>query len=193
MNYYRRTCPNGTTPYTIRRGDTFYRIARRMRVSLDALLAANPGINPDRLYNGQIICIPTSTPPTPLCPLLRYGSRGNSVKQLQQLLKDQGFNPGTIDGIFGVNTRNAVIAFQRNKNLIPDGIVGPLTWAALGVNCTSPTPTCPPNSTPYIIKAGDTFYSLAVKYNTTVDALRKANPNVNPNALQIGQQICIPK
>jgi peptidoglycan hydrolase-like protein with peptidoglycan-binding domain len=35
------------------------------------------------------------------------------------------------DGIFGSETRNAVIAFQRFANLTPDGIVGPATWTAL--------------------------------------------------------------
>ena len=37
----------------------------------------------------------------------------------------------TVDGIFGPNTRNAVIAAQRALGLTPDGIVGPITWNAL--------------------------------------------------------------
>lgn len=56
-------CPVGT-PYVIMLGDTFYRIAARYGVSLQALLNTNPGINPDRLTIGQTICIPkTSAPP----------------------------------------------------------------------------------------------------------------------------------
>lgn len=51
-------CPEGTEPYTVRRGDTFYLIARRFNVRLDVLLSANPGINPDTLSIGQRICIP---------------------------------------------------------------------------------------------------------------------------------------
>ena len=54
-------CPENTMSYTIRTGDTFYRISQVNNVSLDALLAANPGIDPDRLQVGQVICIPAST------------------------------------------------------------------------------------------------------------------------------------
>ena len=51
---------------------------------------------------------------------------------------------------------------------------------------------CPPNTFPYTIKKGDTVYSLAQKYNTTVQELRQLNPGINPEALLIGQKICIP-
>ena len=47
---------------------------------------------------------------------------------------------------------------------------------------------------PYTIKSGDTLYKLArIKYNTTVDAIMRLNPGINPNNLQIGQVICIPE
>ncbi|SET64653.1 LysM domain-containing protein [Natronincola peptidivorans] len=189
------TCPVGTTPYTIRAGDTFYNIARRLNISLDALIAANPGVDPDRLFIGQVICVPGVTPPpTPVCPTLRRGSRGDSVRKLQQLLADAGFDPGPVDGIFGPRTEEAVRAFQRNKGLTVDGIVGVATWTALGVDCAAPPPptTCPTGTTAYTIRSGDTFYNLATRYNTTVDAIRRANPTVDPDNLQIGQVICIP-
>lgn len=51
-------CPAGTRPYTIRRGDTLYNIARRLNIRLADLLAANPGINPYGLLVGQVICVP---------------------------------------------------------------------------------------------------------------------------------------
>lgn len=188
-------CPQGTMPYTIRAGDTFFLIARTFGVSLDALLAANPGVDPDRLMIGQIICVPTTTPPpTSQCPELRIGSTGPAVRQLQQLLINAGFNPGPVDGIFGPQTQAAVIAFQRSRGLVQDGIVGINTWTALGVNCTpTPPPTCPAGTFAYTVRAGDTFFLLAQRFNTTVDAIRRANPNVNPNDLRIGQIICIPR
>ncbi|MCC5912363.1 MAG: LysM peptidoglycan-binding domain-containing protein [Clostridiaceae bacterium] len=190
------TCPAGTTPYTIRAGDTFFRLATRFNVSLDALLAANPGVDPDRLVVGQTVCIPRETlPPAPVCPTLRRTSRGADVERLQRLLRDAGFDPGTIDGIFGPRTEAAVIAFQRSKGLTPDGIVGIRTWTALGVDCgapTPPTPTCPTGTRPYTIVSGDTFFNLAGRFGTTVDAIRRANPGVDPDALRVGQVICIP-
>ena len=59
--------------------------------------------------------------------LSKYGSRGNEVRQIQTRLKELGYNPGTIDGIYGTNTQNAVKAFQRDKGLSVDGIAGPKT------------------------------------------------------------------
>jgi len=185
-------CPNGM-PYTVKAGDSFFLIARTFGISLDALLAANPGVNPDRLFIGQVICIPTTTtPPVHACPTLRRGSTGPSVRELQTLLRNAGFDPGPIDGDFGPRTEEAVKAFQKSKGLVQDGIVGILTWTALGVNCSAPV-TCPVGTFAYTIKAGDTFFTLAQRYNTTVSAIQRANPNVNPNALQIGQVICIPR
>ena len=104
-------CPNGM-PYTIKAGDTFYLIARTFGISLDSLIAANPSVNPDRLFIGQVICVPTMTTPPPSadnCPLLRQGSRGADVTDLQTRLRNFGFDPGPIDGIFGSTTHAAVI------------------------------------------------------------------------------------
>ena len=80
-------------------------------------------------------CGSTPPPPGQPCPTLRMGSRGAAVREVQQLLNSQGFNPGPIDGIFGPRTQNAVIAFQRSRGLVQDGIVGIKTWTALGVRC----------------------------------------------------------
>lgn len=67
---------------------------------------------------------------------LRQGSTGRFVKYLQFWLKLWGYNPGAVDGVFGGNTKNAVIAFQTANGLSSDGIVGPKTWNA--VNNLSP-------------------------------------------------------
>src|SRR5699024_1388165 len=66
MNNNRNQCPAGSNPYTIRAGDTFFMLAKSHNVSVDELLKANPGVDPDRLFIGQNICIPssTSTPPS---------------------------------------------------------------------------------------------------------------------------------
>ncbi|HWQ30035.1 MAG TPA: LysM peptidoglycan-binding domain-containing protein, partial [Negativicutes bacterium] len=52
------SCPPGAIPYTIRKGDTIYLIARNFKMRLSPLLRANPEINPDGLLIGQKICIP---------------------------------------------------------------------------------------------------------------------------------------
>ncbi len=64
-------------------------------------------------------------------PLIKQGSKGTYVATLQDALDFLGYNPGSIDGIFGTNTKNAVIRFQRAKGLTQDGIVGCNTWRAI--------------------------------------------------------------
>lgn len=63
--------------------------------------------------------------------MLRMGSRGIQVTELQSDLSRAGFSTGPADGVFGPKTEAAVKAFQRSKGLTPDGIAGPKTIAAL--------------------------------------------------------------
>jgi len=67
----------------------------------------------------------------PSLPTLRYGSTGPYVYFLQARLKDYGFDPGPVDGVFGPRTRDAVMSFQRAARITADGIVGPVTWGVL--------------------------------------------------------------
>ncbi|KOA94861.1 N-acetylmuramoyl-L-alanine amidase (plasmid) [Clostridium botulinum] len=60
--------------------------------------------------------------------LLKIGSKEDKVKQLQANLNKLGYTCGNADGIFGQETKNAVISFQRNNELSADGIVGQSTW-----------------------------------------------------------------
>jgi peptidoglycan hydrolase-like protein with peptidoglycan-binding domain len=60
--------------------------------------------------------------------LLRMGSMGQDVSDLQLILQSLGYNPGAIDGIYGSRTMNAVIEFQRNNGLVADGIAGSDTF-----------------------------------------------------------------
>ena len=66
--------------------------------------------------------------------VLKKGSSGPDVLTLQSSLKQLGFDPHGVDGVFGPSTEAAVIAFQQSKGLTPDGIAGPSTMAALQAN-----------------------------------------------------------
>lgn len=63
--------------------------------------------------------------------IISFGSRGDNVKQLQNMLNALDYNCGTADGIFGNVTLLMVKKFQKEHNLSDDGIVGPATQAAL--------------------------------------------------------------
>ena len=68
---------------------------------------------------------------------LKQGSRGETVKKMQERLKRWGYYTGAVDGIFGAKTKQAVIYFQKRNGLTPDGIVGTKTFQALGISVSS--------------------------------------------------------
>ena len=65
--------------------------------------------------------------------LSRYGSRGDEVKQIQTKLKNWGYYNGSVDGIYGSKTVEAVKYFQRKNGLTADGIAGTKTLSAMGI------------------------------------------------------------
>ena len=67
----------------------------------------------------------------------------DAVKRIQQALKDQGFNAGPVDGIWGRKTIAAIKKFQAKQKLDVDGIVGPQTLKALFGDGPAPTPNAP--------------------------------------------------
>lgn len=69
--------------------------------------------------------------------LSKLNSRGEEVRKIQTKLKQLGYYNGSIDGIYGNNTKNAVIAFQKNCGLTADGIAGPKTLSYLGIISSS--------------------------------------------------------
>ena len=116
--------------------------------------------------------------------ILKPGSRGTDVYILQLALNRSGYLNEEPDGIFGVRTTNAVLRFQEVNNLKQDGIVGVRTWNAL---------------MPYLkgykvhrIVRGDTLWQISQTYNTSVNSILTANPNINPENLRIGSNIVVP-
>jgi peptidoglycan hydrolase-like protein with peptidoglycan-binding domain len=85
----------------------------------------------DPLYVAPDGSYGTSENPNAGSAALRYGMKGELVRDLQAALLSLGFNPGAVDGIFGKTTLAAVRAFQTAAKVQVDGIVGPATWQAL--------------------------------------------------------------
>ena len=116
--------------------------------------------------------------------LLRMGSKGPAVELLQLALNRAGFGTLETDGIFGPLTEGAVRRFQTARNILSDGIVGRDTHRQLLPWYTG--------SLFYKIQKGDTFAALAERFGTTVDAIVLANPEAQPENLQIGETVTIP-
>jgi g-D-glutamyl-meso-diaminopimelate peptidase len=115
---------------------------------------------------------------------LSPGSTGPNVKLVQSLLNRIGYSAGAVDGAFGPATRQAVVSFQRDYGLTPDGVIGPATWAVLerlllGYDTVA-------------VRPGDTIYTIARRFHTTQNAVLTANPGVNPQTLAVGRRLVVP-
>lgn len=76
-----------------------------------------------------ILCLSSVT----VSSLSKFGSQSEEVRLIQSKLKNWGYYKGEIDGIFGSETKKAVIAFQKKNGLTADGIAGKNTLAAMGI------------------------------------------------------------
>ena len=63
----------------------------------------------------------------------KIGSQGQEVTNIQTRLKSWGYYSGSVDGIYGWRTANAVKEFQRKNGLTADGIAGPATLSKIGL------------------------------------------------------------
>jgi hypothetical protein len=105
-----------------------------------------PGRKPDPhtlnmdQFRREVTAIMEGTVPPPVLipnkdaedrPTLRRRAEGNPIFLVKEVQRKVGFVGRQVDGNFGPLTEAAVRRFQRNHGLVPDGIVGPKTWAAL--------------------------------------------------------------
>ena len=116
--------------------------------------------------------------------LLEYGCRGPRVSFLQLALNRAGVGPVGADGIYGHDTAEAVRRFQRQTGIHPDGCLGRRTHQALR-----------PYFTGYLthrVCRGDTLYSIARKYHTSLRSLEAANHVANAMHLRVGDLLTVP-
>jgi hypothetical protein len=107
--------PNGTTVIITSSGKSF-----------NAIAAAN----------GYKVNGGSSAPSVPVSSsgeILKKGSRGPAVQELQRKLTSLGYSTKGVDGVFGANTDSAVRKFQQARKLTVDGVVGPATKKVLGI------------------------------------------------------------
>lgn len=85
------------------------------------------------LWDGEVTGKIVPMKPAPSLPVLRKGSKGDYVYHWQLYLNLNGFFCGNADSKFGPNMEIAVKEFQASKGLMTDGIIGPKTWASIGL------------------------------------------------------------
>lgn len=166
--------------YTVKVGDTLYSIARDNNVSVDTLKKDN-ALTSDVLTVGQIIRIRLpegQTIEVEECFGPDYVIPNNLNNYVIYKVK-KGDNLYNIAKAYNTSV-NEIIKLNNLKN----------TSLSIGQELKIPKINSSISNTTYIVKKGDSLYSIARKYNTTVDSLKKKN-NLKSNTLSIGQKIII--
>jgi N-acetylmuramoyl-L-alanine amidase len=134
--------------------------------------------------------VPTPIPSTPADTnvsaqaarsLLRLGSQGDAVKELQALLTLLGFYTGAVDGIYQASTVAGVTAFQTAAGLQPDGVVGPATWSRLlpPAQSANPLNVSPVSAVPPAAIRTSTS-AAAIGSTPSTSAVRSPSPSAQP-------------
>jgi len=183
-SYNFNSATTSCTYYTIKAGDTFSSLSNGNPTLISYLSAANPTVNPNAPTVGSQICIPSAyynsynfNSATASCTYYTVKA-GNTFSSLSN------GNPTLISYLSAANpTVNPNALTVGSQICIPTAY-----YSSYNFN-TVITTTC---TSYYTIKSGDTFYSLSGGNSALISALTAANPSVNPSALVVGQQICIP-
>ncbi|WP_423190325.1 LysM peptidoglycan-binding domain-containing protein [Alkalibacterium sp. f15] len=164
---------SSTRTYTVKAGDTLYAIALRYNTTVARLAQLNNITNTSLIRVGQVLILPgTTTPTTPPSTTVTY-----TVKAGDTLSAIAARYNTTVARIAAANN-------ITNVNLIRVGQV-------LKIPTTTSTTPPPTTTVTYTVKAGDTLYAIALRYNTTVARLVAANNISNPNLISVGQRLII--
>lgn len=147
--------------YVVKKGDTLYSIARKYNTSVDNLKSIN-NITTDSLAIGQIIKLPSTS--------------------------------STASDTYIVKKGDSLYSIARTYNTSVDKLkeINNLTSNALAIGQVLKLPSSNASENlVYTVKKGDSLYSIAREYGTTVDAIKKLN-NITSNTLSIGQKLLLP-
>jgi LysM repeat protein len=156
------------TSYTVVSGDTLYAIAKKFNTTVDQIKLLN-NLTSDVLQLNQVLKIPSST----------------AVSSYTNYTVVSGDSLSVIAGKF----KTTVTEIQRLNNLTSTNIYAGQILKVPSVQTTAPTTNT--GTTTYKVISGDSLWSIAVKFNTTVDKLKVMN-NLTTTTLTIGQVLTVP-
>jgi LysM repeat protein len=166
--------------YVVRWGDTLSSIATQFGVTVEAIKAAN-SLTGDIIVVGQKLVIPSTTAPSPGTPGIPGATIIHIVQPGENLFRIALRYNTTVEAISQANgISNPWFIYVGQQLTIP---VGP---GGGGGNA----PGAPAKT--YVVQAGDTLYLIAMRFNTTLQALMVANNLSNPNTIYVGQVLVLP-
>ena len=205
--------------YIVKSGDTLYGIANKYGVTVDQIKKSN-NLSSNTLRIGQVLTIPIETENKEdyiiytvksgdtlygiaksynITPneLINYNNLNSSVLSIGQNLKipfqDIKEEQENIEYIiYTVKPGDSLYSIARTYGISVNNIMSlnNLNSSLLSIGQTLKIPISEEEVISYIVKSGDTLYSIARKYNTTVDNIKQKN-NLKSNTLSIGQTLTI--
>ena len=156
--------PGGNT-YTVKSGDSLWSIANKYNTTVNELKSLN-GLTSDSLQVGQVLTVPGS-------------SEGGAISSNIYTVKSG-------DSLWSIaNKYNTTVNELKSLNNLTSNTL------QIGQVLTLPSTSSSSSSNTYTVKSGDSLWSIANKYNTTVNELKSLN-NLTSNTLQIGQTLILP-
>ncbi len=174
--------PNNMFMYTVKKGDSLYSIAKKYNTTVNEIIKLNYLKN-NNLSIGQVLRIPetyTKEEELVLPNYINYTVKKGDT--LYSIAKNYNVSVDTIKKDNAL-TSDALSLNQNLKIRVPSTQIE----ECIGIDYI------PPENNPsitYIVKKGDSLYSIAKKYNTSVDSIKKKN-NLTTNTLGIGQKLNI--
>lgn len=190
--------------YTVRGGDTLATIAARYNVSLDALMQANGLTNPNVVFAGQTLIIPTTAttstafgtggPTTSTTPNTVDVIQANgTVEPLMSYTVVSGDTVTAIAANYGI-TVDVLLSLNNlsNANLIRVGDTLQLPAGSQPVVVNQPTTASVPTVREYTVQNGDMISLLALEWGVSEEAIIAANNLANPSRIFPGDILQIP-
>ena len=205
--------PTGSNYYTVKSGDSLWSISKKYGITVDELKQAN-NLTSNLLSIGQNLLIPTKESEATTNEYIvqkgdtlygianKFNTTVDNLKSINNLTTDS-LSIGQVlklpsttasTNTYTVKSGDTLYGIANKYNTTVDTLksLNNLTSNTLSIGQVLKLPGSNSTSTnTYTVKAGDTLYAIANKYNTTVDALKSLN-NLTSNTLSIGQTLKIP-